>query len=316
MLDYRDKKILAELEMNARETHASLARKLRISKQAIGSRIESLEKNDFIQGYNAIIDLNKLGKIIYVVYIKTTRMSSKVERQWFEEIQKNKQVIAVGKNAGRWDMTIVISAQTNLELDSILKKIISNRADLIKEKLITSEIESSYFNMKIIENSKDFQFSTSLKKGEVSIDDTEEKLIELLSKNCRASLVELAGKLNMSANGVKNRIQILEKKGVIIGYKTKINYEKLGFIHFRVFLKLKKLESEDYKLIKEFLKQRGNIESVSRYMGYADVDFRCYVKNIFELYKLIADIKDKFLQNVIEIDSIPIFAWEKIEFVK
>ncbi len=316
MLDIKDKKLLVELEMKARVTNASLAKKLKISKQAIKYRIEKLEKEKIIQGYNAIIDLNKLGKTIYVVYIKTIRISSQIEKQWFQEIQKNKDVIGVGKNAGHWDMTIAISAGNNQELDYILKKIISNKSDKIKEKLITSEIESSYFNIDIIENSKTLQFNTSIKKQNISIDDKEKKLIELLSNNCRLTLVQLAGKLKMSANGVKNRILSLQKKEIIIGYKTKINYEKLGFLHFRVFLHLKKLDSENYKLIKQFLKKQGNVESVSRYLGYADIDFRCYTKNIFELYKLISEIKDKFLQNIIEVNSMPIFDWEKIEFVK
>ena len=118
----------------------------------------------------------------------------------------------------------------------------------------------------------------------------------------------------MSPNGVKHKIKNLEKNKVIIGYKTKINYEKLGYLHFRVFLHLSKFTNELYNNIKSFLKSKGNIESVSRYMGYADIDFRCYSKDIVDLYNLISEIKDNFLQNIIEVDSMPIFRWERIVY--
>lgn len=120
----------------------------------------------------------------------------------------------------------------------------------------------------------------------------------------------------MSPKGVKNKIKNLEKKKIIIGYKTKLNYEKLGYLHFRVFLHLNKFTPELYDKIKSFLKSKGNVESISRYIGYADIDFRCYAKNLLELYELISSIKDKFLQNIISIDSMPIFDWEKINYWK
>ncbi len=51
-------------------------------------------------------------------------------------------------------------------------------------------------------------------------------------------------------------------------------------------------------------------------MGYTDIDFRCYSKNIVEFYNLISKIKDNFIQEIIEIDSMPIFDWEKIGYFR
>lgn len=316
MLDLRNKKLLAELEMNARMPYSELAKKLKISKQAVKSRITQLEKEQIIQGYNAVIDLTKLGKTIYVIYLQLIRIFSKEEQIWFSELEKNKNVIAVGKNAGYWDMTLVLEASNLNELDLRLKSILKNKTDKIKSKIITSEIESTYFNLNMIEKTKSQEISTSAKQENLILDEKDEKLINYLSKDCRISLLNLSQKIGMSPNGVKHKIKLLENKKIIIGYKTKINYEKLGFLHFRVFLNLKTMDTQNYNLIKQFLKSNGNVESISRYVGYADIDFRCYVKTIFELYSLISQIKDKFLQNIIEINSMPIFSWNKIEFVK
>ena len=313
-LDLKDRKIIRELDMNARISYASLGKKVRLSKQVVKYRVDKLESQNIIQGYNALIDISKLGQTIYVVYLKLVQISSVKEKEWIDKIEKNINVLAVGKNAGQWDMTIALRCSNNQNLDSVLKEIISNKSENIKEKLITSEIEATYFAMNVIHKEKIQETSTSKNTQIEKIDKEDEQIIALLSENCRMSLLDISEKVKMSPNGVKNKIKNLEKKKIIIGYKTKINYEKLGYLHFRVFLHLGKFTNELYENIKDFLSHKGNVESVSRYMGYADVDFRCYSQDILGLYNLISELKDNFLQNIIGVDSMPIFRWENINY--
>jgi Lrp/AsnC family transcriptional regulator, leucine-responsive regulatory protein len=313
-LDLRDRKILRELDMNARINYASLGKKVRLSKQVVKYRVEKLESMNLIQGYNALIDISKLGKTIYVIYLKLVQISSASEKEWIDQIEKHQNVLAVGKNAGQWDLTIVLRCNNNQDLDENLKEIISNKSENIKEKLITSEVESSYFAMDIINKGKDQEVFTLNNQNLERIDKKDEEIISILSENCRLSLLDISERVKMSPNGVKNKIKNLEQNKIIIGYKTKINYEKLEYLHFRVFLHLSKFTPELYDNIKNFLKNKGNVESVSRYMGYADIDFRCYSKNILDLYNLISELKDNFLQNIIGVDSMPIFRWESINY--
>jgi len=313
-LDLKDKKILAELELNARAPHSIIAKKVRLSKQVVKYRIEKLEREELIQGYNAIIDLNKLGKTVYVIYLRLIHISSIQESKWVEELNKNSDVLAVGKNLGYWDITIVISCKNNQELDIVYNKLIAGKAGHIKEKLVTSEIDSTYFSLNLLFERKKIEFSTSKVQDQLKVDKTDLKLLKELAENCQLSLLELGDKLKLSPNGVKDRIRRLEEKKIIIGYKTKINYEKLSYLHFRVFLHLTKFTPKLYEKIKIFLKNKGNVESVSHYMGYADVDFRCYSRGLVELYSLISEINDTFLDVVIEIDSMPVFGWNKINY--
>jgi len=313
-LDLKNNKILTELEMNARIPHSELGKKVRCSKQVIKYRIEELESEDTIQGYNAIIDLSKLGDTIYVIYLKLIKMSTQKEKTWMEEVQKHPNVLAVGKNAGYWDLTVVIRCKNNHELGTIQDKIMFGKSTNIKDKLITSEIESTYLNMDLFSKSQGKAFSTNDKIERIEIDKIDHVILNKLSDNCRITLLDLSEKVKLSPNAVKGRIKNLEKKKIIIGYKTKINYNKFGYLHFRVFLHLNKFDNERYMEITSFLKNKGNIESVSKYIGYANMDFRCYSKSIEDFYKLMSEIKDKFLDNVIEIDSMPIFAWKKISY--
>jgi Lrp/AsnC family transcriptional regulator, leucine-responsive regulatory protein len=312
-LDLKDRKILNEIEMNARISHTALAKKVGLSKQVTKYRIENLEKQNVIQGYFAIIDIARLGHTIHTIYLKFQGLSSTQEEQWQKQIDKHASVMASAKNAGAWDLTIVIQSRNNHELDNVYKEITAGKEDKIKQKLITSQIESTYFTEKVFHNKQGKEATTSGRDTR-DIDETDEELIKELSKNGRASLVDLSERLQMSPNGVKDRMKKLETTGIVVGYKTKINYELLGFLHFRVFVHAKKMSTEFYNQVKEFLRSRGNVESISRFWGYADIDFRIHSKDIFELYSTISELKDKFIGNIVDVDSMIIVGWEGINY--
>ena len=69
-IDLKDKKILNEIEMNARVSHAEIAKKVGLSKQVVKYRIERLEKEKVIQSYFAVIDIARLGYFPHIIYVK------------------------------------------------------------------------------------------------------------------------------------------------------------------------------------------------------------------------------------------------------
>ena len=315
-LDLKDRKILFELEMNARISFVALGKKVGLSKQVVKYRIERLEKENLIQEYTAFVDSSKLGKTIYLIYLKLVNLSSTKEKEWIKRIEKNPYMMTWGKNIGYWDLTIGINCESNQEFDKVYKQIVSGKQKNIKDKLITSQVEGSYFNTGFLHGKNNLEFQTIAYQDKVNLDEIDLQILNLLAKNCRMSLLDLSEKVKLSPNAVKYRIKQLEEKKVIFGYKTKINYEKLGYLHFRVFIHVNNFTKELYDKIKNYLKTLEGTESISRYIGHADIDFRCYTKNLFELYQLISKIRDKFVKEIIEMDSMPIFGWERIRYYK
>jgi DNA-binding Lrp family transcriptional regulator len=60
-------------------------------------------------------------------------------------------------------------------------------------------------------------------------DSLDEKILNELAANSKATLRSLAGKLGVSFVTVMNRVKRLEKEGIIEGYSARINFEKLGY---------------------------------------------------------------------------------------
>jgi DNA-binding Lrp family transcriptional regulator len=61
------------------------------------------------------------------------------------------------------------------------------------------------------------------------LDNTDQKLIDILTDNSRLSLRQIAKKAGVSVGTVMNRIKNLEKEKIIRKYTTKLDYEKLGY---------------------------------------------------------------------------------------
>ena len=63
-LDIKDKKILYELDMDARQSISSIAKRVGLSKEVVNYRIRRMEKEGLIDGYYAIIEYSKLESVI------------------------------------------------------------------------------------------------------------------------------------------------------------------------------------------------------------------------------------------------------------
>ncbi|WP_169391573.1 MULTISPECIES: Lrp/AsnC family transcriptional regulator [Psychrobacter] len=63
----------------------------------------------------------------------------------------------------------------------------------------------------------------------IEIDATDKRLLKLLQNDARMSITELAERVNLSATPCTRRLKRLEDSGIITGYHTQTDAEKLGY---------------------------------------------------------------------------------------
>jgi len=63
---------------------------------------------------------------------------------------------------------------------------------------------------------------------DIKLDDIDQKILNLLSKNSRMSYVAIGKEVNLSRVAVKQRIESLEEQGIIEQYSIIINPQKIG----------------------------------------------------------------------------------------
>jgi len=63
----------------------------------------------------------------------------------------------------------------------------------------------------------------------VLLDELDKRLLELLQKNARLKITELADLTARPRTTVMSRLEKLEREGLILGYKAVLNLQKLGY---------------------------------------------------------------------------------------
>lgn len=69
------------------------------------------------------------------------------------------------------------------------------------------------------------------------MDKIDRQIINMLQKNARASLKEMSQACYISSPAIAARINKLEKNGIITGYHTDVNLEKINY-HVKAFIQL------------------------------------------------------------------------------
>lgn len=89
------------------------------------------------------------------------------------------------------------------------------------------------------------------------MDKIDQRIINLLQKNARASLKDLSKKCFISSPAIAARISKLERTGIITGYHSTINVEKIGF-HVRAFIQVQ-LEPRQKKEFYPYIQSIPNV---------------------------------------------------------
>lgn len=111
-------------------------------------------------------------------------------------------------------------------------------------------------------------------------------LLSLLQNNPRAKLTDLAKDVGVSITAVKKQIERLEKKGIIKGYKTVIDYSKLGYA-LCAFIAIA-IEPKKKERVMEELSNIKQITELYDVTGNFDALAKVYCKSMEDLRELLA----------------------------
>lgn len=304
-LSLKDKKIIYELDFNARMSLTQLGKKVGLSKQAVKYRLENLQRRGIIQGYYADVNASKAGFSIYLVYLKFHQIPSEKEMELIKHVGKQKYIGVNVTIQGKWDYCIGVLAESIIHFKNYYNKIMSDYEKYVKNKTIMIVTDFYYFKPKqILEKDDNEQITMTGELMRPDFDEKDKEILALLAKDARISLVDMSKKIGLTANAIKGRIKNLEKNGIIGAYRVMINYPQLGFLHYRVFLHLDFLTEEKENKIISFLKNQKPVISVTKTIGYCDLEFRAIVKDIYEFYTLIEDLRKQFPDMIKDYESI------------
>ncbi|MBS3133316.1 AsnC family transcriptional regulator [Candidatus Woesearchaeota archaeon] len=303
-LDVKDRKILSELDMGARQPVSSIAKKVGLSREVVNYRIRQLEKRNIIQGYVTVLDTAKLGLMYCRMFFKYRKMSSQREKELLSFCTKHEAVGWIILGEGKWDIVLVVLASSLSVVESLYDELCTGFGLYFQNPYISLAFKVHEFKHNYLYVKPDYR---ELILGEpekaAKLDKTDYALIGLLSKNARSSSVEIAKILKTTPRMISYRIKRLVSDRVILAFRARINTSFLGYDYYKVFLTLQSFDSKQQSRLLAFLRYHPNVIYVTKPMGAHTLEFEAMVKNANELHKILRQFKLEFGDILIDYET-------------
>ena len=305
-LDRLDYRILHELDCDAFQSLSKIGKKLHTGRDVMHYRVKRLEELGIIKNYAPIIDYGKMGYTVGAVYIKCHHDTPELRAEIIEYYKNNKDVWWIFNMTPDYDIALGWFGKSLAELTdkriALLRKYkkyfrefkfrIYNRHHHFKRDYLT-HVEPGVSSARIARTERSFVVSAGTEK---LTDETDDKILKLLSENARLPYTEIADRLDLSAAQVHYRIQNLKQKKIILGAKPMLDLQKFGYGLFKLDIYL-----DDYSIyedLRKFVHSLPNVVYSYDVIGGADIELDFEVRNFAELSKIQDAIKSKFGQAI------------------
>lgn len=308
-LDLKDRKILYELDANARQSCSQIGKKLRLSPEVVNYRIKRLEEEKIITHYQLIVNLSKLDILQFKICLAFQHLDSKNLEKIILKLKEHDSVKWIVSCEGNWDLIISLETDSLENMDLLKDEIIELFQGFLIKKEISILVEAITFNRDyLIDDKNALKKSRIIMKKDkpVKVDDIDLAILKKLSENSRKPIIELAQELKTTSRIVNYRVKQLIKNKLILGFKMAINYEKLGIRFFKAFIYLENPNKERVQALKSYFGQHPFIIHHVKVFGSWDLEPEFEVYSEKEFRKIISEIKDKFSDIIRNIELVTI----------
>ena len=124
----------------------------------------------------------------------------------------------------------------------------------------------------------------------MELDAADRKILNLLMKNGRMPIKEIAAEVFLSSPAVSARITALEKAGYITGYQATINPDALGF-HIKAFIHLE-VAPDDKKQFYPYIEKCINVIECNCVTGEYSMVLEVLFENTSQLDQFIGELQE------------------------
>jgi Lrp/AsnC family transcriptional regulator, leucine-responsive regulatory protein len=126
------------------------------------------------------------------------------------------------------------------------------------------------------------------------LDKKDYKILFELDKNARQTNTQIAKKVRLSKDSVGYRISKLEDHGIISGYRTLIDFSRLGYISYRTLIKFIDINEQVLNDIKSYLRATKGIWGFGKNEGEWDFAFVYLAKTNGQFYSFYEKFASRF----------------------
>lgn len=301
-LDLKDRKIIQELNKNARQSLSNIARKVGISKQAVTYRLNRLIRTGVIKDFITFIDTQKLGYTFYTLYLQLGWISQENEKQLEAFFEKEPSITWAASGVGRWNLIISFLVRNANEFHEASIKMFNQCKNLLgHETFITTEaytLPHNYLFQNIPKTVMKTAAYVSQKSDLVKLKEDDLRILWELSKNARLTNTELSQKLSIQRNTINYKIRKMEKEGIIQAYKPLVSATKIGMNRHIIMLKLSYTDKEQEKELLNYLRNLPYTKYVAKGIGRWDFTVTIHEEDIRQFNQIINQLRENFKETI------------------
>jgi len=293
-LDDLDRRIIAQLDSDARASNARIARQLRINKNVANYRINSLEARGIIRGYYAIIDTFRLGYFAYRAYLKLQNTGPQKQKEMMDFLIAEPSVWWAGTIQGQFGIAFLAWGRRQADIISFWSSFNSRFRDFIGDARVSVYHGLEQFSLPFAATRAG---PDAVGADEpVKIDATDAKLLKLIANNARASLLSLAGKMKLTPAAVRYRLRQLEKRKVIVAYRANIAMDKLGYSLYKADFSVR--DTAALPQMRQYALQSPGVFYIDHSFGWADFEMEVYASSAGEFYSFLEKFRSRFASSI------------------
>ena len=301
-----DYKLLNYLYHNYDEPFSKIAKATKLSRDQVEYKINKYLREGLIKKFFPVFDYNKLRyNTLAILLLKFEK--PKMANEFSKELDKSKNCMSYGKVYGKYDLFLNCIFKDEKELDKFISQLFENEKHFITNHTLIKPQFIELYPLKFFnhQNREDYNLSSEIEK-KIKLDKTDLKILKILSRNGRARLIDIAGKLNLSSVVVLYRLKRLKKEKVILGNRIQFNMSKLGYFFTLIFIDFRNFSKKNKEKLKSFVKNSKNTNSLMFNLQKPHCIIQLFHKEENEIRNSIEKIKDLFKEDSIEINVLQI----------
>ncbi len=295
-LDLKDRKILYELDLGARQSLSSIGRKVGLSKEVVNYRINRLTELGIIKGFYARIDSSRVGLVIFRTFIKLQNILPEKEKEIVDYLISRPEVGWCVGVQGNWHLNLLFWARDNNHYLSFWKEFKAKYGNFISD--YWTSVYGWFMNLPkgflVGKKPQSFNPFISGMQQKADLDELDLKILKIISANSRTPLIDIASQLGVSDKVVSYRLKRLEKEKVISGYGISLDLEKMGYEYWKIHLNLKNYSEKRFKEMNNFCVQYPNIVYTDELIGGADFEIEGFFRGYSEVQFFMKQLREKF----------------------
>jgi DNA-binding Lrp family transcriptional regulator len=301
-VDEKDKLILFELLQDCRQPLSKIAKAVKLPQQTVSYRIKKLEDSKIIKKYTTNINYAKLGLSRHSLYLDVKGVAASDVNKYLKEIEDIHEISCcyMLHDMSEWKLYISVWTETIERYDDIQTKVLSKFKTKIRNYLSFQSVRSYTYLARVLNPKKKFKIDEKGNPECQTISEIDWKLIKLLKKNSKISIMELAEKLNLTAVSVTRKINTLKKKEIIQRFYPIINLNELGYKEYTFISRIDPSYSKELKKFMEYTKKDPRFIIAIRAVGYVNLYYAFLVKNHDELKEVRSNIEEILGESILQ----------------